>query len=187
MNNNHLGRFYPKYQIPIQPNIGLDDNTRQSVVEILNTILADETVLTMKTRSAHWHICGPNLLDLQTLFDQQVIKLNELSDEIAERIRMLGGFAISSLEENLAFTRLKEQPGIVPDIMDLLADQEACIRFMREDSRKCSEEYEDHTTFALLVRFIGLHEKMAWILRSYIEPESTRNENLENKVQSNQS
>ena len=56
-------------------------------------------------------------------------------------------------------------------MMELLADHEAAIRFMREDARKCSEEYEDHGTFALLVRFIRSHEKMAWILRSYIEPE----------------
>jgi starvation-inducible DNA-binding protein len=127
-------------------------------------------------------VCGPGFLDLQTLFDQQFHQLNIISDEIAERVRMLGGFAISSFEENLSYTRLKEHPGNVPDILDLLADQEACIRFMREDSRKCSEEYEDHSTFALFVRIIGLHEKMAWILRSYNEAELPRTENEGSKV-----
>ena len=38
---------------------------------------------------------------------------------------MLGGFAIGSLEEFLSHTRLEEQPGVVPDILRLLADHEA--------------------------------------------------------------
>jgi starvation-inducible DNA-binding protein len=63
---------------------------------------------------------------------------------------------------------LEEQQGEVPNIMGLLADHEACVRFMREDARKCLEEYEDHGSYAMFVRFISLHEKMAWILRSYI-------------------
>ena len=42
------------------------------------------------------------------------------------------------------------------------------IRFLREDARKCTEEYEDEGTFELLVSVMRLHEKMAWMLRSYI-------------------
>ena len=44
-----------------------------------------------------------------------------------------------------------------------------CIRFLREDARKCTEEYEDEGTFEMLVSIMRLHEKMAWMLRSYIE------------------
>jgi DNA-binding ferritin-like protein len=68
--------------------------------------------------------------------------------------------------------------------MGLLADHEASIRFLREDARRCFEEYEDHGTFTLFVRFIRVHEKIAWILRSYIEPELTPVENQGNKVRS---
>ncbi len=35
-------------QVSIQPNIGLDTAARQSVVEILNLLLADEAVLSLK-------------------------------------------------------------------------------------------------------------------------------------------
>ena len=180
MGRNHAPGTNPKLQVPIQPNIGLEGDARHSVIDILNTLLADEAVLTMKTRSAHWHVRGPGFLDMQTLFDQQFHQLNKISDEIAERVVVLGGFAISSFEKFLNYTRLKEQPGKVPDIMSLLADHEASVRFLREDARKCFEEYEDHGTFALFVSFIRLHEKMAWILRSYIEPEMSRAESQGN-------
>jgi hypothetical protein len=68
--------------------------------------------------------------------------LSDISDEISKRVRELGGLPIGSFEEFLKNTRLNEQPGDVPDIMDLLADHEAAIRILREDAKKCSEEYE---------------------------------------------
>jgi starvation-inducible DNA-binding protein len=173
-----------KPQVLIQPNIGLDGDARKSVVEILNTLLADEGVLTMKTRGAHWHVRGPGFLEMQNLFEQHFQQLNIISNEIADRVRMLGGSAISSFEEFLKYTRLKEQPGDDPDFMGLLADHESSVRFLREDARKCFEEYEDHGTYALFVSFIGLHEKMAWILRSYIEPEVNSDENQRSKIRS---
>jgi len=163
-------------QVPIQPNIGLDGDVRRSIIETLNTLLSDEAILAMKTRNARWHVHGPGFFEMQTLFDQQFHQLNKISGGIAERVRILGGFAICSFAEFLTYTRLEERPGDVPDIMCLLADHEASIRFLREDARKCFEEYEDHGTFTLLVHFIRLHEKMAWVLRSYIEPEMPRGE-----------
>ena len=89
---------------------------------------------------------------------------------------MLGGFTIGSFDEFLTHTRLDEQAGIAPDILHLLADHEAIIRFLREDSRKCTEEYEDEGSFELLVGVMRLHEKMAWVLRSYIENEPVHGE-----------
>lgn len=182
MRSNHIGGTILKPQVPIQPNIGLDSDTRQSIVEILNTILADEAVLTMKTQSAHWHVRGPGYLDLRTLFDQQFHQLNKISNEIAERVHILGGFAVSSFEDFLNTTRLKERPGESPDMMELLADHEAFIRFLREDARMCFVEYEDHGTYVLFVNFIRVHEKMAWILRSYVEPKMTPEESQGNQV-----
>ena len=176
MGNNHKDGNNTKPQILIQPNIGLDGDARHSIVELLNITLADIAVLTTKTRGAHWNIHGADFFELHTLFETQYQLLNNISDEIAERARMLGGFAISSLEEFLNYTRLEEQPGNIPDILRLLADHETSIRFMREDTRKCTEEYEDEGTFELLVSIMRLHEKMAWMLRSYIETEPVHNQ-----------
>jgi len=184
MGRNHNAGINALLQVSIQPNIGLDSDARELLIENLNTLLADEAVLTMKTHSTLWHMRGPSFLDMRTLFDHQSHQLYKISDEIAERIRMLGGFAISSFEEFLNYTRLEARPGEAPGIMGLLADQEAIVRFLRDDARKCVEEYEDHGTYALLVRIICLHEKMAWILRSHIEPEISRDENISNKVKS---
>ena len=173
--------YDPNMSVIIQPNIGLDGDVRYSVVELLNIILADEVILATKTRSAHWNGCGADFFELHTLFEGQYQQLNHISDEIAERARMLGGFAIGSMEEFLQHTRLEDQSGSVPDILRLLADHEAFIRFLREDARKCSEAYEDEGTFELLVSIMRKHEKIAWMLRSYIETIVSNNAKIVNK------
>jgi DNA-binding ferritin-like protein len=47
-----------------QPNIGRDNDVRQVVMEILNITLADETVLTTKTCSAHWNLSRSGFIAL---------------------------------------------------------------------------------------------------------------------------
>ncbi len=169
MEHNRNDGYKLKSTILIQPNIGLDSDVRHSVVEILNKTLANETVLTVKTRSAHWNVSGAQFFELYTLFASQYKQLNNISDELAERVRMLGGTALGSLQELIKYTQLTEQPGVFPDIFHLISDHEMIIRFMRDDARKCSEEFEDEGTFELLVNIMRSHEKMAWMLRSYIE------------------
>ena len=168
MGPNHNDGHKSRPQVMIQHNIGLDRDVRLAVVDLLNIILADETLLTIKTRCAQWNVRGPAFYELHTLFESQQQLLNHISDEIAERAPMLGGIAIGSLEEFSSHTRLQEQIGVVPDVLHLLADHEACIRYLREDVRRCSEEYEDQGTLDVLVRVMRVHEKMAWMLRSYV-------------------
>jgi len=152
-----------------QPNIGLSSDVRHPVVKILNTSLANEAVLSQKTRSIHWNRTGLGFLEIHILLESQYKQLSEIVDKIAERTRMLGGTALESFEEILEQTEIEDRQDHTPDVLHLLADHETVIRSLREEIRKCSEEYEDEGTVELLVGVMSLHEKMAWMLRSYIE------------------
>jgi starvation-inducible DNA-binding protein len=152
-----------------QPNIGLSSDVRQPVVNILNASLADEAVLSQKTRSTHWNRSGTGFLEMYILLESQYKQLNEIVDKLAERTRILGGMALGSFEEFLQQTQIVGQLDQIPEVLHLLADHETVIRSLREDIRKCSEEYEDEGTVELLVGVMSLHEKMAWMLRSYME------------------
>jgi starvation-inducible DNA-binding protein len=153
-----------------QPNIGLAIDVRRPVEKILNSILANEAVLSQKTRRAHWNSSGSGFLGLYIFLETQYKQLNEIVDKIAERTRILGGIALGSFEEFLEETQIENRPSQIPEILHLLADHETVTRSLREDIRKCSEDYEDEGTVELLVGVLSLHEKMAWMLRSYIEP-----------------
>lgn len=171
-NNGHD----PKMALLIQPNIGLEIDVRQPIVKILNNTLSNEALLALKTRNSHWNVSGVGFFELHILFDTQYKQLNDISDEIAERVRMVGGIAIGSFAEFLSHTKLEEQPGEVPDVLHLLADHETIIRLLHDDIRKCNDEYEDEGTSNLLVSVMRLHEKMAWMLRSYVENEPVQGE-----------
>jgi starvation-inducible DNA-binding protein len=162
---------YINAKVTIQPNIGLDATARQSVVEILNLLLADEAVLSVKAHHAYEHLSGTATPNLQCLYDEQYKQIDEIVLEIAERVRILGGSPISGSQELTDSARLDVKRTADSDAMHFLADQEAFIRFLREDAQKCSEMYEDQGTFTLLVSVMRTHEKMAWLLRSNIDVE----------------
>lgn len=163
-------------QVDIQPRKKLDWYIQQAVVKILNVILADEAVLILKNRRAHWAVNRAGLYDRDNLFDSQDKQLSEISNQLSRRIIELNGLPFGSFEEFLKNTRSDEQPGVVPDFLDLFSDHENVIRFLRLDAKKCSEEYGDDDTGSFLLGIKDQHEKMAWLLRSHIEPELTGDE-----------
>lgn len=157
----------------MKPEIGIGDKERAAVVDILNVLLADEAILYTKTRNYHWNVKGMQFNDLHKFLDAQYGELNEIVDEVAERARSLGGNAIGSMAEFLKRARLKERAGIQPDapgmLRTLLEDHETVIRYLRADLKISQEKYGDAGTSDFLTGLLGQHEKMAWMLRSFLE------------------
>lgn len=95
-----------------------------------------------------------------------------LADEVAERARMLGGNAIGSFAEFQEITRLTEYRGEILTaeemITILVEDHESFITNLRQDIESSMEEYGDQGTGDLLIAVLRAHEKMAWMLRSFI-------------------
>jgi starvation-inducible DNA-binding protein len=154
-------------------NIGLTPKQREGVVAILDALLADEYVLYTRTRNYHWNVVGPQFNDLHKFFEAQYEALNVVVDEVAERARTLGGRALGTLTEFLEAARLKEQPRRVPEaremIGDLLADHEAVIRSLRGDLQTALDRHGDAGTSDFLTGLMEKHEKMAWMLRAFLE------------------
>jgi starvation-inducible DNA-binding protein len=144
--------------------------------EILTDLLADEYVLYTKTRNHYWNTVGPQFNDLHEFFEKQYQELNGEVDDIAERIRALGGPVVGTLAEFVERTRLKEHPGHYPEtqamLTDLLADYEPLIRQLHVDLETCAEEYHDMGTNDFLIGLMERHEKMAWMLRSFLDGKS---------------
>ena len=153
--------------------IGISKQDREAVIDILTKDLADEYVLYTKTRNYHWNVVGAHFSDYHKLFETQYNQTAEDIDEIAERIRSLGGNTVSTMTEFMEHTRLSEHPGQFPDsrtmISNLVADHEAIIRSLREDIKSCGEKYNDVGTEDFLTGMIEKHEKTTWMLRSLLE------------------
>jgi starvation-inducible DNA-binding protein len=152
-------------------NIALNESSRTKVLSLLDRVLADEYVLYTKTRNFHWNVTGPRFSEMHKFFESQYEILDGFVDEIAERSRTLGGRALGSMKEFLAKTHLKEAVSRVPKedgmFAELLKDHEAVIRLLREDVEECTRS-GDMGTADFLTGLMTSHEKMAWMLRSFI-------------------
>jgi starvation-inducible DNA-binding protein len=157
----------------MKPKIGIEPKNLAGLTAILNRVLSDEYVLYTKTRNYHWNVTGPDFSELHKFFEAQYEELDEIIDETAERTRALGGRSLGTLSEFLKQTELKENPGEKPEarkmIANLLADHEAVIERLREDVSAAAEKYRDAGTSDFLTGLMEQHEKMAWMLRSYLE------------------
>jgi starvation-inducible DNA-binding protein len=146
---------------------------REGVVAMLNTLLADEYLVYTKTRNYHWNVVGSRFNDLHKFFEAQYNELNDIIDDVAERARALGGNAIGTLTEFLKYSRLKEQVESYPDergmLSNLLNDHEAITRHLRVDLQSCADTYGDMGTNDFLTGLMEQHEKMAWMLRAFLE------------------
>jgi hypothetical protein len=87
----------------MNPNIGLSGEQRTAVVKILNTLLSDEYLLYSKTRNYHRNVLGPQFNDLHKFFEEEYTELNVVVDDVAERARSLGGWAIGTLSATAGF------------------------------------------------------------------------------------
>ena len=85
----------------MNPAIGITKDNLAKVAHALNGILADEFLLYLKTRNAHWNVEGPDFHAMHLFFESQYNQLDDIMDEVAERIRMLGHYAPATLKAYL--------------------------------------------------------------------------------------
>ncbi|GAA4397423.1 Dps family protein [Nibrella viscosa] len=156
----------------MQPNIGLESDVLKQDNELLNAFLADLHVLYIKTRKYHWNVAGPNFMEYHEFFEKQYNALEAEIDQVAERIRQLGGKPVSTMHQFLQATSLQEDEGSPKDTAEmfrnLLNDHEQVVRELRQDVQTCDEELNDAGTADFLTGLMEAHEAMAWMLRKYL-------------------
>ena len=152
--------------------IGLSAEQLKKSIDMLSTVLSDEMTLYIKTRKFHWNVSGESFMELHKLFEHQYKELEEIIDEVAERIGKLGGKTIGTMNQYAQHTRLKEWPNEYPNRMkmieELMEDHETVIKELRKDVDKC-EENGDAGTTDFLTGVMKEHETIAWTLRRYLK------------------
>jgi len=152
-------------------NIGISEKNRQSVATELNKLLADEHVLYNKTRNYHWSVEGPSFMEFHKLYEGQYTELAEMIDQIAERIRTIGHFAEGRLKELLKLASLEEPAAPTEQakqIANLESDHETIINRLRKLIQDFEDKYKDAGSTDFVTGLLKQHEKMAWMLRSYL-------------------
>jgi starvation-inducible DNA-binding protein len=154
------------------PKIGISEMHLHKNINLLSVILSDEMTLYIKTRKFHWNVAGESFMELHKLFEKQYSELEQVIDEVAERISKLGGKTIGTMNEFTLLTRIVEHPNKYPVqeamISELLSDHEILIAELRKDIDICIDDSHDAGTADLLTGILQQHETIAWILRRYL-------------------
>jgi len=150
---------------------GISRENLKKIANILNDDLADEYVLLTKTRNYHWNVEDSRFNDLHKFFEEQYELIAASVDEIAERVRALGGKTRATLKEFINSSQIGEDVGSFPDadtmLGNLLSDHETIIKTLRKNIKEC-QDLNDEGTANFLTDKMEEHEKIAWMLRSFI-------------------
>ena len=153
--------------------IGIKAENLAEVARSLNTLLADEHILYIKTRNAHWNVEGKDFHAQHKFFEEQYGQVEEIIDDVAERIRSLGHYAEATLQGFLELTHLTEQTREKNDsggfMKSLLEDHEAIIIYLRENINRYANDLNDQGTSDFITGLAETHEKMAWMLRAHLK------------------
>lgn len=156
----------------MKANIGLNEEHSQSTAYWLNTLLADEYVLYIKTKYYHWNVVSTDFHELHHFFGGQGEQMEDIIDALAQRIRSIGHFTLGTMKDFLALTRLKENHHDISSALsmthNLLQDHETIIQQIRQEIDVIITTCKDVGTGDLLVALLEKHEKMAWMLRSHL-------------------
>ena len=152
---------------PLQTPTDLSAEAVKDISAALNVLLADFFALYLKTKNFHWHVSGPHFRDYHLLLDEQAEQIFATTDELAERVRKIGGTTLRSIGQIARLQSIKDNDAeFVPPLemlRELIEDNKAVAHRMR-DAHKIADEHEDVATASLLETFIDSAEKRTWFL-----------------------
>jgi starvation-inducible DNA-binding protein len=152
--------------------IALDEKVCAESVENLNQVLADTMTLRDMYKKHHWQVAGHTFYQLHLLFDKHHGEQDELVDEIAERIQILGGISLA-MAADIAETTMIERPPrgreeVPVQISRLLEAHELILKEARTMAKLATEAGDDGTNDLLVSDVIRTNELQVWFIAEHL-------------------
>jgi starvation-inducible DNA-binding protein len=152
---------------PLRTSTDLASKAVEEISAAMNVLLADMFALYVKTKNFHWHVSGPHFRDYHLLLDEQAEQIFATTDDIAERVRKIGGTTLRSIGHVGRLQRVLDNDASFVTPLDMLAelrdDNRRLVTNMRETHGLC-DEHGDVATASLLENWIDEGERRAWFL-----------------------
>ena len=152
---------------PLTSRVDIVPEAVKDISGALTALLADVFALYIKTKSFHWHMSGPHFRDYHLALDEQAGQLFAMTDDIAERVRKIGGTTLRSIGHIGRVQRIVDNDAdyVTPKDMlsELREDNRAIILSMRGAHALC-DEVGDVGSASLLENWIDEAQRRAWFL-----------------------
>ncbi|MGH6679754.1 MAG: Dps family protein, partial [Bradyrhizobium sp.] len=157
----------PKASPDLDTPTDLPPETVKKISAAVNVLLADAFALYLKTKNFHWHVSGRHFHDYHVMLDEQSDAIFAATDQLAERVRKLGGTTLRSIGHVAKLQTIKDNDeDYVPPremLRELMEDNKHIASAMRKAHDLC-DGYEDSGTAGLLETFIDETERRTWFL-----------------------
>ena len=152
--------------------IALAESVCRQSVDNLNQLLADTIALRDLYRKHHWQVMGPTFYQLHLLFDKHYEEQDELVDQIAERIQLLGGVSIAMPQDVAEMTLIPRPPKgreeVPVQISRLLHAHEVVLKEARTMARQAASRGDDGTNDFLVGSIIRRNEVQVWFVAEHV-------------------
>jgi starvation-inducible DNA-binding protein len=146
---------------------GYSSEQVKNLSSVLNALLADTFALYLKTKNFHWHMNGAHFRDYHLLLDEQGDQIFKITDDIAERVRKIGGETIRSIGHIARLQRITDNDQEFVSAHDMLVELHGDNRALVESLRTAHEvasKANDYATTSLIEIWIDEAERRAWFL-----------------------
>ena len=152
---------------PLKTPSDLPTNAITDISAALTALLADVFTLYVKTKNFHWHMSGPHFRDYHLLLDEQAEQIFDMTDEVAERARKIGGTTLRSIGQIARQQRIPDNDAdyVTPEDMlsELREDNLHLVSILRAVHEVC-DEHNDVATASLIENWIDETEQRTWFL-----------------------
>ncbi|MGE4288074.1 MAG: Dps family protein [Salinivirgaceae bacterium] len=151
--------------------INLNAAYAAKMIEMLNAYLSNVQISYMNVRGYHWNIVGKQFFQLHEKFEELYNGLNEMADEIAERILMLEGKPVHSFSKYIKLASITEKENVTSaeaTVKEVISETKVLLNQEREIVKLAAENGDDGTV-NLVSGFIDAQEKMIWMYNALLK------------------
>jgi starvation-inducible DNA-binding protein len=146
---------------------GFEPKSVAQISNAMTVLLADLFALYVKTKNFHWHVSGPHFRDYHLLLDEQSEQILATTDDIAERVRKIGGVTLHSIGQIARLQRIadNDEESVTAQHMlaELCEDNAQLASHLRSTHALCDEN-GDVASASLIENWIDEAERRTWFL-----------------------
>lgn len=150
--------------------IGIQEKTAKSIIDQLNSLLANFQIHYQNLRAVHWNVRGRDFFQLHVKFEEYYTAAQLNIDEVAERILTLGGVPLHTFQDYIENSSIKAHRNV--------HEGSQCVEIVLEGLKKLIEvervilenasEVGDEGTVDLMTGYLSAQEKDVWMLNAWL-------------------
>jgi starvation-inducible DNA-binding protein len=152
--------------------LDLEEPVRLEMTERLNQLLADTMTIRDLYKKSHWQVAGPTFYQLHLLYDKHYEEQDEIVDEIAERIQLLGGISLAMAADIAETTQIERPPRgreeVPVQISRLLDAHQIIIGQCRKLAKRAQTIGDDGTNDLVVSDVLRTNELQQWFLNEHL-------------------